>query len=302
MHRPRQASWTPYSNDSSRSRPNSKQTRWGFVRRATSSPRSKPRWTPFAKLTWVRLKHTVHGDREASLEEATSSVEMAQARVGAAIAAKQSLTSQQTIDLARADQLRSDAETVGPLTDRLAIARWHASNDPRAAELAAVLAHEARLAELAKDLAEADAALLAARDAGDQMARQLGSAHAWGTYDTWFGGGAMASAVKHNKIDASNAAGERLRACLTSLRTELDDVGIQVTDLEITPGRRALDIWFDNIFTDERVQADISAQQQHVTAVQQSLGQVAGRLGALRSQLQTELADCQERRKATNVQ
>ena len=138
--------------------------------------------------------------------------------------------------------------------------------------------------------------MAAARSALTEMTQDLSSAHAWGTYDTWFGGGIVASAVKHNRIDSANDAASRLRGALDRLRSELADVRLDATDLQISGGRRTMDIWFDNIFTDVSVQADIKEQQDRAAGLDSGLRQVAAKLAELRAALVTDRAAAAARR------
>ena len=87
----------------------------------------------------------------------------------------------------------------------------------------------------------------------DAARGHLGSAESWSTYDTWFGGGLLASSVKHDRIDgASDRIGEAQQALFEFAR-ELADVDAVPTvraDLGISPTSRTVDVWFDNVFTD----------------------------------------------------
>ena len=75
------------------------------------------------------------------------------------------------------------------------------------------------------EIAEAQQAAAEATDALKQVRSRLGSASAWSAYDTFFGGGAIASAVKHSRLDDAADAAARADQCLAVLRTELADVG-----------------------------------------------------------------------------
>jgi hypothetical protein len=44
---------------------------------------------------------------------------------------------------------------------------------------------------------------LGAREALDDVAERLGKASSWSTYDTFLGGGAISSAMKHDRLDTT---------------------------------------------------------------------------------------------------
>src|SRR5215468_10640286 len=58
----------------------------------------------------------------------------------------------------------------------------------------------------------------------DRARDRLNSASGWSTYDTFFGGGAIASAVKHERMDEAADATAEADQRLAVLRTELADV------------------------------------------------------------------------------
>ena len=240
--------------------------------------------------------HVLRGDAATQGEQAEQAAAAARERVATLRAALTSIHSQGDADRTRAADLRSQIATLGPLRDELALARWRAAGDARAGTFVQLLTDEEALDERDRQLTEADSALGAARAALTEMTNDLSSAHAWGTYDTWFGGGMVASAVKHNRIDSANDAAGRLRDALGRLRQELADVRLDAADLQISSGRRTMDIWFDNIFTDASVQADIKAQEDRAAALDSGLRQVAAKLAELRAALVTDRAAAAARR------
>src|SRR5262249_41950619 len=141
------------------------------------------------------------------------------------------------------------------------------SADPRGGDLLRLAQERGRLAGELRETTEALQAAQAALDALAQVTDRLGSAENWSTYDTWFGGGAIASSVKHSRLDeAANAAAAADRR-LAVLRTELavvGDPGLTAPQLAIGGGTRFADVWFDNIFTDLAVGERIRQAQQNV--------------------------------------
>jgi hypothetical protein len=170
----------------------------------------------------------------------------------------------------------------------------HADRSARLTELAG------RVGELRArgvQVEEADAAGREAHAVLQQTAQHLGSAGSWSTYDTFFGGGIVSSMVKHDKLDRAAALMRQADAALARLGTELADVGIDaVGDLGITSMTRALDIWFDNIFSDWAVRERIGQASERVHALLQRLQEVGQRLATMRQEVESGLAEVETER------
>jgi hypothetical protein len=170
----------------------------------------------------------------------------------------------------------------------------HADRSARLTELAV------RVGELRArgvQVEEADAAGREAHAVLQQTAQHLGSAGSWSTYDTFFGGGMVSSMVKHDKLDRAAALMRQADAALARLGTELADVGIDaVGDLGITSMTRALDIWFDNIFSDWAVRERIGQASERVHALLQRLQEVGQRLATMRQEVESGLAEVETER------
>ena len=70
---------------------------------------------------------------------------------------------------------------------------------------------------------EAMAAAAAAGQALRQVEERLGSAGSWSTYDTWFGGGAIGSYVKLDRLDQAQHAASRAEESLAAVQRSLLD-------------------------------------------------------------------------------
>ena len=91
----------------------------------------------------------------------------------------------------------------------------------------------------------------------DNAISSLDSASSWGLFDI-FGGGMISSFIKRGKVQDANADIEEIYSSLTVLNKELEDVDMHLpTEISDTISDGAFDIWFDNIFTDIRVQGEI---------------------------------------------
>lgn len=160
--------------------------------------------------------------------------------------------------------------------DALAAREAEIAADPGAAatsERLTALAGEA--GTVRGELTELGEATAAAREADarlDQAAQLLGRADGWATYDTFLGGGMLGDMAKHQNLDRAAVLMREADAALARLAAELADVGIgSVGEIGITSMSRALDVWFDNIFSD--------------WAVKNRIGEAAARVAQLRSAL-----------------
>lgn len=146
-------------------------------------------------------------------------------------------------------------------------------------------AHEARLAlDEARELAEAIFAANRAHLAASGVDEELARAKSLSTYDTYFGGGMIASMMKHDAIDDANSKSAPLTECLLVLRKELQDLGaptsyfaVQAHDLTATA-----DVWFDNVFSDLAIARRITDARDRTQRLQSSLTQLATSLGEKR--------------------
>jgi hypothetical protein len=156
------------------------------------------------------------------------------------------------------------------------------------------LRHELR--EIEEAQAAAGRVIAAANDAS----AKLDSAHAWGTYDTWFGGGLISSLVKHDRIDQAQDLMGSVDHSLRQLRKELADIGIdQVRGVEIGDVHKTLDIWFDNIFSDFATQSRISEADERLEAVGHAVRRLQDELVRRRTEVLDEVAAWQARETET---
>src|SRR5690606_35568349 len=93
----------------------------------------------------------------------------------------------------------------------------------------------------------------------------LGSAQSWSTYDTWFGGGMIASMFKHDKLDDAAEVLRDAEVSLTTLRRELADLAAGgVAILTFDRRDHAFDTFFDNMFTGISIDRRIKAAAEQV--------------------------------------
>lgn len=110
-----------------------------------------------------------------------------------------------------------------------------------------------RLKELneAKDVAREVVARI------DNAVRSLGIASSWGVWDI-LGGGLFPNLIKRGKIKEANLDMQAISSSLNRLNKELEDVNMTLpAEVSAKVSDNVLDVWFDNIFTDIRVQREI---------------------------------------------
>ncbi|MGT2745242.1 hypothetical protein ACVRW4_07975 [Streptococcus phocae subsp. phocae] len=91
----------------------------------------------------------------------------------------------------------------------------------------------------------------------DHATSSLDSALSWGKWDI-FVGEFFTSWIKRNKIKEANQNIHEITESLKTLNKELVDVNMNLPEgVSDTVSDNAWDIWFDNIFTDIRVQGEI---------------------------------------------
>ena len=132
-----------------------------------------------------------------------------------------------------------------------------------------------------REIVEAQQACEAALTSLGEAQRKVDSARAWGTYDTWLGGGLFSSLVKHDRIDDAEGYMHAVDDALTRLRRELADVhmdGAVIGGVGVTEFTRTLDVWFDNFFSDLAVQSRLNDADHRLNAIGQALVAVRGAL------------------------
>ena len=172
---------------------------------------------------------------------------------------------------------------------------------PHAPGLEAVLDELAEARAEATDLAEAREAGIRAATSLEAALRELGSADSWSAYDTWFGGGMVSSALKHERIDGAGRLIAQAQDALVDLARELHDVqgvtGLRA-DLGISPTARTFDVWFDNVFSDLSVRSSIKDSVARVEAASVAVREALQGLLVRSTALDERVADLVARRDA----
>lgn len=263
--------------------------------------------TARTELEAVRRRHALEEEDVRRLEGVTLSALMAAVRGSrtgeldreraeevAARYALQTATARLAAVEARREEVDRRLARLGETADRRErAAQTHAealrsTGGVPAPELEGVLDGLARVRAEATEVREALGAGHRAQALLDAARGHLGSAESWSTYDTWLGGGLLASSVKHDRIDsASDRMGEAQQALFDFAR-ELADVEAVPTvraDLGISPTSRTVDVWLDNIFTDlsvgSRIKESLRDVDTALAAVRRGLEGLTLRTAAL---------------------
>jgi DNA repair exonuclease SbcCD ATPase subunit len=163
---------------------------------------------------------------------------------------------------------------------------------PRRSELSDLADERSRLsrelAAMRKALQLADAAQQALSD----LRGKVGNASRWSAYDTFFGGGKIATAILHRRLDESADLAAEADYRLSLLQTELAGLhGITQTFplLAISERTKLVDMWFDNIFTDMAIRDRVQQARQNVDRSLQAVQEVQEQLTSQLAQAQAKL-------------
>ncbi len=149
-----------------------------------------------------------------------------------------------------------------------------------------------------RQIAETDEAITAAKrviSLASGALSHLESAEGWATYDVWSRGGIISHMAKYEHIDDAQAHLNRLGFLIKELENELKDVNL-VDALEysgINSTTRAVDFWFDNIFTDLNVRDKIRQDSYNVQKLIRQVENIVSRLETNKSQIKSKQVEIQ---------
>ena len=131
-----------------------------------------------------------------------------------------------------------------------------------------------------KELYEAKSAAQEVIARIDNAISSLDSASSWGLFDI-FGGNLFSSYIKRERIKDANYDIEEISDSLRKLNKELEDVNLYLpAEISDTVSDNVFDIWFDNIFTDIRVQGEIKDKLNELRDFSESILRLIERLNA----------------------
>lgn len=184
--------------------------------------------------------------------------------------------------------------------------QWLQQHAPEVAkQLTRILDQELLCKQLLKEIHEAldagNVALSKLTDAG----AALHEAHSYSTWDTFLGGGFIATSMKHEKLDKTNSYIHEAQMALQRFHNELLDVKEMRHDtLPITTDGFVMftDYFFDNIFTDWSIHSKISTAMNQISRVQDDVANTMRELEQkLSVTMQKEIALIEEKEAILNA-
>ncbi len=158
---------------------------------------------------------------------------------------------------------------------------------------------ENRQQHLSTQLAETEEAIHAADrviSAASSALGHLDSAEGWATYDVWSRGGILSHMAKYEHIDDAQAQMNHLSSLIRDFESELKDVNMhqvcQTVGIDSTT--RAVDFWFDNIFTDLNVRDKIREDISQVNLLIRQVESIINKLESNKSELTKGLHEAQK--------
>jgi len=249
-------------------------------------------------LSLTRVLAALRGSRDDDLARERAEADAAEYRVADANSRLEAVRREYEDAQARLQALASAPASYAALLDEKEQVLT-ASDDPRGRELLEIADERGRWTGELHEIAEAVRAADTARRALAEVERHLSSASGWSTYDTFFGGGAISSAMKHSRLDEAARAAAHADRCLAVLRTELADVGgmaLTAPGLAVDGMTRFVDIWFDNIFTDLAVRDRIDQAKQSVAQSVRVVDEIHQRLAQRRVEAEGRITQLDQQR------
>ena len=129
-----------------------------------------------------------------------------------------------------------------------------------------------------KEIKEAREALLDLREEIDLVIKETESASKWGIFDI-FADSSLVSFVKRGKIKDINSGLEIIRKKLEIAKTELGDLRINLDEeISDTSYDFFVDVIFDNIFTDLRVNREIKEIRENLFLLRDRVDEILKKL------------------------
>lgn len=176
----------------------------------------------------------------------------------------------------------------------------HLTKDPAVRKDLHRLTHQqAEMNELLIEYREAIEAGRFARATIAKTLKHLDSAKGWSTYDTFFGGGLIATAMKHDALDASEQTMHELQSALERFSRELADVQGVVEELHVQRGSliQFADYFLDDIFSEWTMHGRINESLDHVNELNQEINRLIARMTIQVESLEQRLEETDEKRR-----
>ncbi len=145
-------------------------------------------------------------------------------------------------------------------------------------------------------LVEAEEAIRAGNNVlitANNAMEHLNKAEDLATLDVWLDGGILTHMSKYNHIDEAQKYFNVLNSQFKTFENELHDVNLQASYLssEIDSTTRAVDFWFDNIFTDLKVRDKIRSDAESLRSLIDKVNRTLKILETNRKELKKNLSD-----------
>lgn len=176
----------------------------------------------------------------------------------------------------------------------------HLKQDPEVREaLYRLTNQQVETNEVLVEYKEAIGAGHSARTAISKTLKHLDSAKGWSTYDTFFGGGLIATAMKHDAIDASERKMHELQAALERFSRELADVKGVVSGLHIERGSliQFADYFLDDIFSEWTMHGRINDSLDKVNGLDREIAKLIEKMTREVERLERQLEEIETKRK-----
>ncbi|ACL75795.1 hypothetical protein [Ruminiclostridium cellulolyticum] len=132
----------------------------------------------------------------------------------------------------------------------------------------------------------------------DNAMEHLNKAEDLATLDVWLKGGILTHNAKYSHIEEAQRYFNILNSQVKAFETELNDVNMQASYLscEIDSTTRAVDFWFDNIFTDLKVRDKIQSDAEDLRDLIDKINRTLRILETKRKELKKNLSDNESRK------
>ncbi len=154
---------------------------------------------------------------------------------------------------------------------------------------------------LSGQIVEAEEAIRAGNNVlntANNAMEHLNKAEDLATLDVWLDGGILTHTAKYNHIEEAQRNFNILNSQVKAFENELQDVNLHASYLssEIDSTTRAVDFWFDNIFTDLRVRDRIRSDAENLRNLMDKINKTLRILETNRKELKKKLSDNESRK------
>lgn len=224
------------------------------------------------ELSFSRVLASLRGSRDDALARERAEAEAARYRIAEASARLDVLRREFDIVWAREKVLGgASAAYAAALEEK--DRRLQSSADPRAQRLLELAEQRGRLAAESERAQQGLRAATRAASSLERLSEVLGEARLLSAFDTFGGGGAFVTSMKHDVIDDAAAAAAQVDASLQALQRAIGHVPgavLPTNRLRLDRLTRFTDVWFDNIVVDLDVRdriKEMRASAERVSAI-----------------------------------